>query len=375
MRQLQSRVQRIRFPASRPQVAAKETHRSVEVRRLKKLRIVRAVPILIHYIVSLPLLVPGPSPFLLFVILFGVFSARAQITFGGPDERFINDMDRIHQGDTIEVDVVGSFEFDWRGSLNPEGFIDGIERLPDPIFARCKSTAAVANDIANQYRRVLKDPVVVVRIIDRNGRSLSQIDGAVKTPLRLRIKRDVNLNEIIVLSGGFTDVIGTEIAIFRPEGASCEGAGAGTIAKGPTSNVIKLSDLLSGSDGSNPKILPGDLITVVKSLPIYVIGGVGNAQRVSAREGVTLSRAIEMAGGIARGGRNIPVYIYRREGGGTKVIELDLEKVRSGSAEDPQLRANDIIELPNKRDQKREFPPVIELREPDRSQFPLRVIE
>ena len=297
------------------------------------------------------------------------------MSFGGPDESFINDIDRIHQGDSIEVDVVGSFEYDWRGSLNPEGFIDGMERIPEPIFARCKSTATLANAIAEQYRRVLRDPVVEVRIIDRNGRALSQIDGAVKTPLRIRIKRDVNLNEIIVLAGGFTDVIGSEIAIFRPEGASCEGAREGTIADGPVSLVIKLTELLSGLKGANPKIVPGDLVTVVKSLPVYVIGGVGLPQRIAAREGITLTRAIDMAGGISKSGRPGTVYLYRREGGRTRVVEVDLEKTRSGTVDDPRLEANDIIEVPQKRDSKREYPPVLELRDADPAQMPLRIIE
>jgi protein involved in polysaccharide export with SLBB domain len=317
----------------------------------------------------------GLTTYLFLFALVGVGTSGAQVSFSGPDERFINDTDRIHQGDIIEVDVVGSFEYDWRGKLNPEGFIDGIERLPEPIFARCRSTASLANAIAEQYRKMLRDPVVDVRIIDRNGRAISQIDGAVRTPLRLLIKRDVHLNEVIVLAGGFTDIIGSEIAIFRPEGASCEGAGSSTLPKGPVSNVVKLSAMLSGAKGANPKILSGDLITVVKSLPVYVIGGVGNPQRIASREGITLSRAIDTAGGIAKGGRTDKIYIYRRSEGQTRVIEADLDKIRSGVVEDPQLKANDIVEVPHKRDAKRDIAPVLELHEPESSQMPLRNIE
>ncbi|MDM7924023.1 MAG: hypothetical protein QUS14_17160 [Pyrinomonadaceae bacterium] len=45
-----------------------------------------------------------------------------------------NDLSRraaelIHYGDLIDIDVVGSFEYDWRGTLTQEGFIDGNERL------------------------------------------------------------------------------------------------------------------------------------------------------------------------------------------------------------------------------------------------------
>ena len=315
---------------------------------------------------------------LVLLLLIGFYrdgAVHAQITLGGPDERFISDIDRIHQGDLIEVDVVGSFEFDWRGKLNPEGFIDGIERLPEPVFARCRSTAQIANSIAKGYRNVLRDPVVEVRIIDRNGRALSYIDGAVRTPLRLNIKRDLYLNELIVLAGGFTDIIGDEVSIFRPIGTSCEGARDSALPSGPTTKVIKIRDLIAGIDGTNTKVVPGDVVTVVEALPIYVIGGVGNPQRISARAGITLSRAIDTAGGVTKNGRGESVSIYRRNGVNSQVIEIDIEKVRSGQSEDPPLKANDIVEVPFRGEDKRKFPPVIEIRSPDRKQTPLRIIE
>jgi polysaccharide biosynthesis/export protein len=313
--------------------------------------------------------------FLFVVSISGIVSAPAQITFGGPDDRFLNDADRIHQGDLIEVDVVGSFEFDWRGTLNPEGFIDGMERLPEPIYARCRSTAQVANSIAEGFRKVLRDPVVEVRIIDRNGRALSFIDGAVRTPLRLRVKRDLFLHELIVLAGGFTDLVGDEVSLFRPITASCEGSGKADLPNRPVTRVIKIKDLLAGVEGTNFKIVPGDVVTVVESLPIYVIGGVGSPQRISARAGITLTRAIDAAGGITKKGRTGSVTVYRRKGADAKVFEIDLAKVRSGADEDMALEANDIVEVPLRGEEKRKFPPMIERRTGDRSQIPLRIIE
>ena len=50
----------------------------------------------------------------------------------------------IHHGDLIEIDVIGSFEFDWRGTLNPEGFLDGMDKIPEQVFALCKSEADLA---------------------------------------------------------------------------------------------------------------------------------------------------------------------------------------------------------------------------------------
>lgn len=310
---------------------------------------------------------------IIFTSTFGPVASFAQTETKLPGAESIKDIDRIHQGDQIEIDVVGSFDFDWRGGLNPEGFIDSNEKLPDPIFARCKTPTELAGLVTASYKKALRDPVVEVRILNRNGRALAYIDGAVKTPMRLQIKRDVHLKEIVVLAGGFTDVIGNEISIFRPEGASCESGDSGP--KEAKATMIKITDLLAGTAGSNPKIVPGDIVTVVESLPIYVIGGVGNPQRIAAREGVTLSRAIDAAGGLNKSGNAGSITIYRRAAGGTRVINVDLEKVRSGDVDDPRLEANDVIDVPLKGEPKRRFPPVVYGRETAEKQMPLRIIE
>jgi hypothetical protein len=57
----------------------------------------------------------------------------------------------IHLGDLINVDFVGNLEFDWRGTLSPEGFLSGIDFIENPIFALCRSEEAVAQDIEKAY--------------------------------------------------------------------------------------------------------------------------------------------------------------------------------------------------------------------------------
>lgn len=312
---------------------------------------------------------------LFFFTQAGTGGLRAQAEKLPADNPTVRDIDRIHQGDVVEVDVVGSFEFDWRGGLNPEGFLDGFERAPQPIFARCKTPEALSREVTEVYSKILKDPVIEVRILDRNGRALTYVDGAVKTPTRFRIKRDVHLNELIVLAGGFTDVIGDDISVFRPAGLSCEGAGSAVPAADGTVKSIKLSDMLAGEEGTNPKIVAGDIVSVTESLPIFVIGGVGDPRRLSARSGVTVSRAIDAAGGLSKSGQAREILVYRRAGTTARAIPIDLEKIRAGAAEDLKLEANDIVEVPLKGEPKRKFPPVVYETGSKNEQLPLRVID
>lgn len=273
----------------------------------------------------------------------------------------------VHFGDLIDVDVVGSFEYDWRGGITSEGYLDGLEYLQNPIYALCASERDLSNAIQKEFARTLKDPTVVVRIVDRSNRAVAFLNGAVRSPHRFQIKRPVHLNELLILSGGITDRSSGEISIFRPANLSCtEGPknSEGEFVKasqpgGADRMSVKISDILRGDPAANPRILSGDIVTVSEALPVYVIGGVNSPQQISFRNQMTLSRAIAIAGGLAKEGTS-NVTIFRREGRESKVMQADLDKIASGKAEDPALRAFDIVDVPQKGKPARVRPPVID---------------
>lgn len=305
-----------------------------------------------------------------------------------------DDANLIHLGDLIEVDVVGSFEFDWRGTINPEGFLNGINFVEEPIFALCRNEADVAADVAKGYSKILRDPKVEVRILDRSNRAISILAGAVKLPQRLQIKRPVFLNELLIISGGLTDKASGEIQIFRPQELSCTAKKAAskdkiekerfaTVSQDDGSSQyinIKIGDLLAGRKDANPQILSGDIVTVLEAQAVYVIGGVTNPKQVSFRSQITLSRAIASAGGVTKGGDPTKVTVFRRRGTGGKseIIEADLEKIKANPAEDISLQASDIVEVMQKGREKRKYPPVVNTvdaaDDKNSLKLPLRVI-
>ncbi len=305
------------------------------------------------------------------------------------EQKVVDESDLIQFGDLIDVDVVGSIEFDWRGTLNPEGFLDGISFTEDQIYGLCRSEAAISEEVARAYSRILREPKVVVRILDRSNRAVSVISGAVKTAQRLQIRRAVFLNELIVISGGLTDQASGEIQIFRPKNLSCaatEPAGetrdrfvsAASQDNGSQFINVKISDLLSGKKEANPQILNGDIITVLEAQSIYVIGGVAAPKKISFRSQITLTRAIDSAGGLIKNADPTKVTIFRRSGGETKIIETDLEKIKAKKADDLVLQALDIVEVAQKGREKRKYPPVIggfDNAEESSAKLPLRVID
>jgi protein involved in polysaccharide export with SLBB domain len=315
------------------------------------------------------------------ILTFAANGARAQ-------EHKITEDDLIHYGDVIDVDIVGGFEFDWRGTLTPEGFLDGFDANGEPIYGLCRSQSQIGLDVAKILGRILREPKVVVRIIDRSNRAVARLDGAVRTASRFRLQRVVYLSELLVLAGGFTDGASGEITIYRPRNLSCrrsiiQASALDTRLVSPQDNGsivtnIKISELLSGKAAANPQILSGDLITVTKALPIYVIGAVNNPRPVYTRDQMTVSRIVATAGGLAKDAEGNKVSIFRRDGLDVRNIEADLGKIKRGETDDEILRPFDIIEVAAKGGGKRKYPPVVaneENRDRLKQDLPLRVVD
>lgn len=286
--------------------------------------------------------------------------------------------DLVHHGDIVDVDVVGGFEFDWRGTLTSEGFLNGLNSYGDPIYGLCRSETAIADDVAKAYAKMLRDPKVIVKIIDRSNRALVFIDGAVKLPQRFQLNRPASLRELIVLSGGISDDASGEIQIFRPSGLNCPQSTTKQSSGDNATQMLNISikDLLNGAVTANPIISSGDLITVLRADVIYVVGGVGAPRQISARTQTTLSRAIASAGGISKSAAESIVTIYRRANGETESIKADLKKIATGETVDPLLKAFDIVEVPLKGAGKRKFPPVMgRSANTTRTVPPLRIVD
>lgn len=325
------------------------------------------------------------------LILAAVFF-QALILSQEPEQKTQNDK-LIHLGDLIDVDILGSVEHDWRGTLTPEGFINGLDYIEEPVYALCKSEEEVAEMVAKGLSKLLRAPKVAVKILDRSNRPNSIIYGAVKSEQRLQIKRPVFLNEIIVLSGGFTEKASGEIQIYRPENLSCKSENLSSGAenkdlltrekfvttsqeKGKNYFNLKISDLLAGK--ANPQILSGDIITVLEAEPIYIIGGVGTPGKISSRSQTTLMRSIAAAGGLAKDADTANVTIFRRIGRETKIIEADYEKIKTEQVEDIILQAFDIVDVGVKGRGKSKFAPFIDVDEKsakNSAELPLRIID
>jgi polysaccharide export outer membrane protein len=256
-------------------------------------------------------------------------------------------------GDVLDVRVFGQPDLNATVEVDSDGNISSLPFLEAPVPARCRTEKEVQKEIATAYAKYLKNPQVSVRITERKSRQPATVFGAVRQPTRVEMKRKVRLNELMAVSGGFTERASGTIEIIHTEPVMCPQPGEEELA-GPIDGsklprqLIKLSDLKAGKQDANPIIRPGDYITVTEAEPVYIIGSVNAPQGIFLRDQLTLTRAIAMVGGARKEAKLNDVRIFRQKPGATdqELIHVDYAAIKKNQKPDFFLQAYDVIEVP-----------------------------
>jgi polysaccharide export outer membrane protein len=224
--------------------------------------------------------------------------------------------------------------------------------LEVPIRAKCRSEKDVQKDITAAYSKFINNPQVSVRIAERNSRQPATVFGAVRQPARVEMKRKVRLNELMAVSGGFTERAAGTIQILHTEPLMCpelgeEAEAAPIDATRIPLQIVKISDLRAGKVEANPVIRPGDYVLVTEAEPVYVTGAVLSPGGIYLREQLMLSRALAMVGGAKKEAKLNDVRIYRQVPGSAnqEVIHVDLAAIKKNQKPDFLLQPYDVIEV------------------------------
>jgi len=256
-------------------------------------------------------------------------------------------------GDVLDVRVFGQPELSSSVQVDSDGNLSSLPFLEKPIVAKCRSDKDVQKDITAAYSKFINNPQVSVRISERNSRQPATVFGAVRQPTRVEMKRKVRLNELMAVSGGFTERASGTIQILHTEPLMCPEAGEENLAapidgtKIPL-NIIKIADLRAGKLEANPVIRPGDYVLVTEAEPVYITGSVMAPGGVYLREDLMLSRALAMVGGARKEAKLTDVRIFRQVPGSAnqQVISVDVAAIRKNQKADVLLQAYDVIEVP-----------------------------
>ena len=257
----------------------------------------------------------------------------------------------ISIGDRLDVSVERRPELNWRGLVNSDGDINDLPFLKKSVHVLCQTELKAAEEIRAAYAELIRNPLITVRVVARSTEPAFML-GAVRTPQRFQIQRDVRLVELLFMVGGVTDRASGDIQIFSPYPVNCrvnvsESAEA-KMANGSPLKVIKVLDLMTGAEGANPMIGPGDIVTVMAAAPVYLTGGVVSPQGINFRDQLTLMRAIATVGGLSSNAQSGDIRIYRRTQSATEpsLIRADYNEIKKKKQPDIALEAYDIIDVP-----------------------------
>ena len=135
-------------------------------------------------------------------------------------------------GDVLDIRVFGQPELSTANAqVDSDGNLSSLPFLETPILAKCRTDKQVQKDIAAAYAKFINNPQVSVRIAERNSRQPATVFGAVRQPTRVEMKRKVRLNELMAVSGGFTERASGTIQILHTEPLMCPEPGEEELAK------------------------------------------------------------------------------------------------------------------------------------------------
>jgi polysaccharide biosynthesis/export protein len=256
-------------------------------------------------------------------------------------------------GDVLDVRVFGQPELSSSVQVDSDGNLSSLPFLEKPILAKCRTDKDIQKDITIAYSKFINNPQVSVRISERNSRQPATVFGAVRQPTRVEMKRKVRLNELMAVSGGFTERASGTIQILHTEPLMCPEPGEEQLAAPIDGTriplqIVKIADLRAGKVDANPVIRPGDYVLVTEAEPVYITGSVMSPGGIYLSEGLMLSRALAMVGGARKEAKLSEVRVYRQAPGSAnqEVITVDVAAIKKSQKPDFSLQAYDVIEVP-----------------------------
>jgi protein involved in polysaccharide export with SLBB domain len=152
--------------------------------------------------------------------------------------------------------------------------------------------------------------------------------GGIVEPGSVAWSKGLTIRSAIRASGGFTDQADTSrVRIER---------------KNVKAKVYNLTDR-----ALDAPLLPGDQVIVeviVQKRFLTIDGAVNKPGIVKFRDGLTLTQAIQAAGGFMKSAKKKVIKITRRDG--NKSFFVNFEEIERGYRGEPELRPGDSIEIP-----------------------------
>ncbi len=255
---------------------------------------------------------------------------------------------RVGPGDVLEVkvyddpDLGGLFTVQYDGTLS-------FPLLGDVPIDKLAVREIQAKLVELLEKDFLVDPQVVVRVKEFRSQWVTLI-GEVARPGKYYLQGPKNLLDLLTEAGGFTSRASGEVIIsrlteddprlFMTEDNGRESEATMRVFLTPERSVADQKEALSLA------IHSGDIVTATSTKFFYISGEVKKPGSYPVHAGLTVLKAVSLAGGLTKFASKGKVAILRqRSDGGTDRIKVDLGDIERGKNPDVPLEAEDIIKV------------------------------
>jgi polysaccharide export outer membrane protein len=241
-------------------------------------------------------------------------------------------------GDRLEITVFGQDEL----KSTVEVLADGTAIFPliGVLSVSGRPLSQVRGEVQSRLKEFLVDPQVSLDIKEYQSQRVNVV-GEVQKPGTYYLKGPTTLMDIMALAGWLKEDAGSEIIITRHV------VDSGT--DGATRQItIHKNDLLRGGGQSNPRLEPGDVITVGPKQYFYIRGEVMKPGEYDLTNEPTLMKAVSIGGGLTPYARKKGIEIIRNVNGSQTKLVFDLKLIEERKAEDIPLLPGDIIIVPKR---------------------------
>jgi len=238
-------------------------------------------------------------------------------------------------GDKIEISIYQ--DPDYRHTFQIGG--SGTVTLPlvGPVRVAGRTIEQVREEVRGALRNgYYRDPTVIVNVLEYRSRKAAVL-GAVRKPSVVTLFGPTDVLSLLAQAGGLSGRASGRLILVR------RGAGAAT---GVT--ILDGRALLTAGDLSqNRPIYPGDTLFAARAGEVYIVGEVQKPGSYPYQDGLTVVRALTLAGGLKPTAKEGSIQVIRRRADGSRRrIYVDFDRVLERKDPDPALVPDDVILVP-----------------------------
>ncbi len=237
---------------------------------------------------------------------------------------------RLGPGDRIQLTIAEHPELSRQLVVASGGSIS--VPLVGEVNAGGRSCQELSDHLSELLARdFLVDPQVDVEVAEYRSQWVMVV-GEVRKPGRVALHRGVaTLKDVLADAEGMTGNAGEEILISR------------TVAGGGGEPATLRIDRAAFELGeSNPRVLSGDIVNVKSAAFVYITGEVRTPGKVTIERGMTLLKAIALAGGLTEWANRSEIQVLQ-EAPNSPVLRFNLKRIENRKIPDPPLHGGETI--------------------------------